>query len=264
MNSFVKMFLSHKPSSFFFIGFGVLLVLLSFFFPFVKYFQGNEAQVIVVSELISKILHKEFLQVFFLPFLMFPYVFIFLALILLLLGKKENLLRYVRLPIKIFAIISLLVNFYVYFGYYAAPRKGILVSIFGFILVAIMLFSFYYYSRLSRIQTKSASKVFYLVMALSVFSVTNGFMVFVTMVTKNFHLQVGSYGFLFGLIFLLIGLLIYNNYLLLNKSEWLIPITEDKLKKPKIVTRIKEKYEQKKESRQETQKESQSDQSGSA
>ena len=257
MNSYIKMFFSHKPSSFFFIGFGILLVLLSYFFPFVKYFQGKETQVIVLSELVSNVLRKEFLQVLFFPFLMFSYVFIFLALILLLLRKNEVLLRYIRLPLKIFVIISLLVNLYVYLGFYAAPRKGLIVSIIGFILIAIMLFSFYYFMRLSRIQVKSAPKVFYLMMILSVLSMTNGFMVFITMLTRDFYLQVGSYGFLFGVIFLFFGLLIFHNYIKENRSEWLTPITEDKLKKPKIVTRIKEKYEQKKE----TPKESQPDQS---
>ena len=243
---------TYIPTLFFTLGSATLLATI--FLPFAEV----DSKVFMLYQFIIHSIGENKIQLVILPVLLYPYLFAGLVIVLtvppihkifskiadtisLKVGTKKNSfpIKFIK-GIYLFFILytALLMNLYIYFGFYMSPLSGLLNYIlltFGFILLLIALFTAYHFRRMYKIQSDRCSGMLYLALSYSAQTVIYFSLATVILLRKDSSLLLGSYLSLFAAVIILFGMGL--QYLRRKDSEpdSLIPLPEgdsDKVKQP--------------------------------
>ena len=135
---------------------GCFLSLVSFFLPYVKSSDGNK----VLYQIVFNIFQGNYWTLFLIWILFYPYIFM-LALLLfhgfrsfgvevgMIVVRGKFLERWFRkFGIFLIKYLGVMVNTFIYLGYYNSPGHGFWLKVLGLILMGVMIYgSYYFYER---------------------------------------------------------------------------------------------------------------------
>ncbi len=231
VSRYISLFLNSHYSSIAFMACGIILVLLSYFYPYLSHLQDkNVLKLKSLADFVDRFESPE--RIAFI-FLLFPNVFSILIIHLTIFVKKMDHIKWLRFPLIIFNWSGLLIIFPIYFGwYFMSPRKEGWDAISGFILIAIMLLTFSFLSKVSRVQLHSSAKTIYLAIRGAFLNII-GFIVVIMILLYGDKTDIldGAYLSIIGSTILFLGLLLYLYYAKTTNKDWFIDIETSREKK---------------------------------
>ena len=204
---------------------GALALLITASLPYTKV----DDKVFILSQFITHSIQKNIVQLVILPVLLYPYLFAAFIIVFTLplargifsgladgLHKKfggnnsGRAIKYLK-GIVIFFIsnIALIMNLYIYFGFYMTPLKGAssyFLLILGIILLLSSLLVAYHLRRLIKIQSDRCSRMLYMALNYSLQSVVYFAYATIILLRKDSVLLMGGYLALFAAFLILFGL----------------------------------------------------------